>query len=129
MRQFYIFTNSPGEVFAWAQPLCDRLSQEFDSIDIYIFLTPCQYATGEEARVAAAFSGVTRVFHPKETVKMLLFKSLDFKPGTVFLWGVTRSIQSVSHLELNPIWLGILIILLPIWMGLIMCFQNQKHLI
>ena len=87
MRQFYIFTNSPGEVFAWAQPLCERLSQEFDSIDIYIFLTPCQYATGEEARVAAAFSGVTRVFHPKETVKMLLFKSLDFKPGTVFFMG------------------------------------------
>jgi hypothetical protein len=87
MHFFYVFTNSPGEVFGWVQPLCRRLTQAFKPVSISIFLTPCQYATGEEARVAASFPGVCSVYLPSETLTCLFSKCADFSTGTVFFMG------------------------------------------
>jgi hypothetical protein len=86
MQHGYIFTNSPGEVFSWVRPLCQRLSYEFKSIKIYIFLTPCQYATGEEYRVCQTFNAVYKVYRPFETIKNVYFSS-NFSSGTVFFMG------------------------------------------
>lgn len=87
MHFFYVFTNSPGEVFGWVHPLCRRLTKAFESVSISIFLTPCQYATGEEARVAASFPGVKAVYSPSQTLKHLFSNTEQFSKGTVFFMG------------------------------------------
>ena len=86
MLSFYIFTNSPGEVFSWVKPLVNRLHTVFNTAEIYIFLTPCQFATGEEVRVCQTFDGIRAVFPPKNTVSTLLFNQ-PFASGVVFHMG------------------------------------------
>ena len=64
MRYFYIFTNSPGEVFSWVKPVVERLVEEFKNPVINVYLTPCQYSTGNEVSVCESFIGVSAVFTP-----------------------------------------------------------------
>ena len=86
MKRFYIFTNSPGEIFAWVKPIVSRINNEFSNALIYIFLTPCQYATGEEKKVLLTFPGVNEVYSPKESMRFL-FVHHDFLSGFVFYLG------------------------------------------
>lgn len=69
----YLTTNSPGEVATWVRPIVDelgRVGRERDtSIEVYVFLTPCRYASGEEAQALAAMPHVTRVFSTRETAR------------------------------------------------------------
>lgn len=86
MSYFYIFSNSPGEIFAWVKPLCERLAIEFPEKKIHVFLTPCQYATGEEFRVCKSFKNVRKIYSPKQTLRHILSPS-SFTPGIVFFMG------------------------------------------
>ncbi len=86
MKCFYIFSNSPGEIFSWVKPTVARFHNEFPNASIHIFLTPCQYATGEEKKVCLTFPGVTHVYSPKESMK-LLYINHQFSSGIVFYLG------------------------------------------
>ena len=59
---------------------------DFPDVSIHVFLTPCQYATGEEYRVCKGFDGVDRVYRPKETLKMV-YLSTTMQSGVVFFMG------------------------------------------
>jgi len=85
MRLFYIFTNSPGEVFAWVKPLVARLNTEFPKSNIFVFLTPCQYSTGQEHDVCSSFNNVVFVYRPMDTIKTII--NPKFEKGIVFYMG------------------------------------------
>ncbi|MBL6722622.1 MAG: hypothetical protein ISQ13_01285 [Candidatus Margulisbacteria bacterium] len=86
MAHFYIFTNSPGEVFSWVSPICDALGKAYPNANIHVFLTPCQYATGEEARVCQSFTKVSKVHAPMETLRHA-WLGTTHEPGVVFFLG------------------------------------------
>lgn len=67
----HVQVNSPGEVSTWLWPVCCAFSELIPDGDIRVFLTPCQYASGQEATQIAAFPGVSQVFTPKETIEYL----------------------------------------------------------
>ena len=54
---------------------------------IDIFLTPCQFSTGQEKDVCLSFSNVNHVYSAKQT--LLVFYSIGFKkePGIVLYLG------------------------------------------
>ncbi|MEK9728186.1 MAG: hypothetical protein VW397_08810 [Candidatus Margulisiibacteriota bacterium] len=85
MLNFYLFTNSPGEVYSWVKPVSLALGSTFEESRIYVFLTPCQYATGNERNVCLNFDYITKVFSPIETIKYQFFS--DFESGFVFYLG------------------------------------------
>ena len=87
MSHVYIFSNSPGEVFSWVKPITESLAEAIDDVSITIFLTPCQYATGEEQRVCESFPNVDVVYSPKQTLSTTYLKSKEFSPGFVFYLG------------------------------------------
>ena len=66
-----IQTNSPGELAAWVTPIVDTCLQVIPNCFITVCLVPCQYATGNEADVAASIAGVQQVFTPKQTILFL----------------------------------------------------------
>lgn len=82
---FYIFSNSPGEIFAWVRPLVNALNRQYPQSSLYVFLTPCQYASGQELQVCQQFPGVTHVYSPIHTIKQCM--SPSFKKGVVFFMG------------------------------------------
>lgn len=87
MTHIYMFTNSPGEVFSWVKPMTESLVRIMSDVKISIFLTPCQYASGQEKRVCLNFPNVEQVFLPKQTLLYSFFKQPNFPPGFVFYLG------------------------------------------
>ncbi len=86
MTAVYIFANSPGEIYAFVRPFVQTLHTELKGrVIIFVFLTPCQYATGEELRVCQGFDGITHVFPPKKTLSHVF--STNLKPGIVVYLG------------------------------------------
>jgi len=84
-----IQTNSPGELSNWVTPICKRLAQDYPDARIEIFLTPCAYASGNEAKVAAALPNVVQVNTPKETLSRLFMPvfGLPYRNGAVLFLG------------------------------------------
>lgn len=77
MTTIYLTTNSPGEVSTWLRPTVKALlagagGQAPAPEGIVVFLNPCVYATGSEARVAQEIPGVDTVITPWETVRFAL---------------------------------------------------------
>lgn len=64
-------TNSPGELAAWVTPIARTFKQQDPTCFITVCLVPCQYATGQEKRVAEHLTDVDAVFSPKDTITML----------------------------------------------------------
>ena len=69
----YLTTNSPGEVATWVRPVVDELERTRRSTgrpcEVYVFVTPCRYASGEEADVLASMPQVARIFGTRETAR------------------------------------------------------------
>lgn len=69
----YLTTNSPGEVATWVRPVVDELERTRRSTgrpcEVYVFITPCRYASGEEADVLASMPQVARIFGTRETAR------------------------------------------------------------
>lgn len=82
----YIFTNSPGEIVGWVIPVINRIALDCPNAIIHVFLTPCQYATGEEKNVLSQFLHIHHVYTATETLRSII-KPSQFKPGTVLLLG------------------------------------------
>lgn len=86
----WIQTNSPGELSSWVRSFCHQISLTIPQAKIHIFLTPCQYASGNEVPVAKTFENVVEVFSPKETIRLLAsapFFSKKNKNGFVLYLG------------------------------------------
>lgn len=67
----YVTTNSPGEVATWVKPVTEQLAAYQEAtgqpVDVYVFLTPCRYASGQEPDVLQTLPNVRRVFSTRET--------------------------------------------------------------
>jgi len=74
-------TNSPGEVSAWVKPVVKKLNEKNIKINIYIFIPPCVFSSGKEAKVLLGLKGVEAVYNSKDYLKFILFniKPSNFK--------------------------------------------------
>ena len=68
MRKLTLLTNGPGELWGWVRPLLRELGKR--GISATIALLPCQFACGEEERIAEAL-GARRVLPPPSTLRDL----------------------------------------------------------
>jgi len=88
-----IQTNSPGELAAWVAPILTRIKHHHPHVETWIFLTPCQYASGQEQAMAELLPTVTKVFSASETVRhflqpgLILTPSNDDRKGAVLFLG------------------------------------------
>ena len=73
MTHLVLCTNSPGELTAWVTPLVRAFNARYPDGYISIYLTPCQYASGQEYAIASQLAD--RVYHPRETLRQCLFFS------------------------------------------------------
>ncbi|NLJ49378.1 MAG: hypothetical protein GX428_07320 [Candidatus Atribacteria bacterium] len=62
-----ITVNGPGELYYWVRTLLNSIIANRVPIQIWIFLTPCQFSTGYEQKVLQEDHIVTKVFLPNET--------------------------------------------------------------
>ncbi len=63
-----VTVNSPGEVYYWLEPLLEEFQDCSPSPRVWVFVPPCQFATGREVEVVRNFPLVERVFTPRETL-------------------------------------------------------------
>lgn len=67
-----ITSNSPGELSAWVAPLVSVLRLQHPDWHLYLALVPCPFATGREEEFAQSIEGLTAVWNPKQTCRILL---------------------------------------------------------
>ena len=78
---YFIITNSPGELSAWVYPVVCELRKQDPESRINILLVPCFYATGREKQIAETFEAVNNVFTPNDFLRFSFgLKVGDFKP-------------------------------------------------
>ena len=68
MRKLTLLTNGPGELWGWVRPLLNELGNR--EISATIALLPCQFACGEEERIAETL-GARRVLPPPSSLRGL----------------------------------------------------------
>ncbi len=68
--------NSPGEISNWAIPFAKKFIEKLPQSEISLFITPCQYASGQEAETAIKTQLFSQVFSPNESIKKIF--SLPF---------------------------------------------------
>ncbi len=65
-----LVSNGPGELYTWVKPILKELKQNYPEIDISICLIPCQFASGDEYKIAQEFSP-KNISSVKEFMKFL----------------------------------------------------------
>ena len=98
-RHIVIQSNSPGELSHWVAPICNAFKRANIPIEIDVFLTPCQYASGTEVDYARSLPNVRRVFTPNETIKALLtapFIQKKSNEGAVLYLGRSRLRKAIK---------------------------------
>ncbi len=87
----HIQTNSPGEVSSWVYAITQTMSTMAPDCTIKVYLTPCQYASGQEHDLLTTYPNVTHVYTPKETISFLrswpIRQALDSPGAVLFLGG------------------------------------------
>ncbi|HHV62484.1 MAG TPA: hypothetical protein GXX51_07605 [Firmicutes bacterium] len=68
-----ILTNSPGEVTGWVRPVVERLVERDANSRVFVFLSPCVFASRREAQVLREIPGISGVFSPREYIGYALF--------------------------------------------------------
>ncbi|MCD6317679.1 hypothetical protein J7M02_01275 [Candidatus Aerophobetes bacterium] len=81
--QIFITANSPGELSGWVRPLIEKLKERTPRIKINLIITPCQYASGMEAKVAKGWPWIDQIIEPKEILKYIFLgkKLFSFNLG------------------------------------------------
>lgn len=82
MYYVFIVTNSPGELLGWVKPVVRSLNKRTSQIKIVVVITPCQYSSGMERKVARSFPEVNYVMSKGEYFKYLFF---NLKPPGLYL--------------------------------------------
>ncbi len=80
--QIYITANSPGELAGWVSPIVDKLKEKNPSAKVTLVITPCQYASGMEAKVATDLPGIDSVVRLGQLMKALFLHRGSFLPDT-----------------------------------------------
>jgi len=65
-----LVSNGPGELQTWVRPVLAELQRQAPGLETVISLIPCQFASGNEARIARSF-GADAVTSPAESVRAM----------------------------------------------------------
>ena len=71
-----LVSNGPGELQTWVRPVLTELQRQAPEVETVISLIPCQFASGNETRIAATF-GADHVTSPAEAMRVLAGTSRD----------------------------------------------------
>ncbi len=88
--EFYVTSNSPGELSSWVRVFIPELKERYPNSKIILALVPCPYASGQEFEVAKSIPGIDEVWTPRETIKTVLgLRSVKSKKkgAVIFLGG------------------------------------------
>ena len=102
-----ITVNGPGELYYWAMILLNSIIANEIPIQIWIFLTPCQFSTGCEQKVLQENKYITKVFLPAETKQICWGKKpLSFpRQGLIlFLGGDIYNAVLLKKRSGYPLW-------------------------
>ncbi|HVA37963.1 MAG TPA: hypothetical protein VNJ51_10165 [Candidatus Dormibacteraeota bacterium] len=78
-----ITSNGPGETMGWVRPLAHALYRRVPDLDLHVFFSPCEYASGHEAQVV-------REQFPRATA---------YTPGEYLRFAVGGSLRDVDALQ------------------------------
>ncbi len=78
-RKVVLLTNGPGELWGWVRPFAAELLRR--GWDVSLRILPCQFASGEEERVARSL-GITDVSGPESALRTALSLRAVGKKGT-----------------------------------------------
>ncbi len=90
---FILVANGAGEVAGYVKPLAAALFESIPRSKIILALSPCQYATKNEAKVAQSFGSISQIIEPAVLRKWLLLNqtpphiNLAEKGAVIFLGG------------------------------------------
>lgn len=69
-RKIVLVSNGPGELQTWVRPVLEEIRRQAPQFETVISLIPCQFASGNETRIAAEF-GADAVTSPAESVRAM----------------------------------------------------------
>ena len=87
---FFLISNSPGELAGWVRPVVLELKKQIPEATIEIFLKPCQFQSGTEKQYALALPGVSKVWEVRQTLRFCwqgFSKDIQNKKGAVLFLG------------------------------------------
>jgi hypothetical protein len=65
-----LVSNGPGELYTWVKPVLTELRRQHPDVKVNISLIPCQFASGNEARIAQTF-GADSVATPADYLRFM----------------------------------------------------------
>ena len=80
-------SNSPGELNYWVKPIAMALKKSSPTTGLYLFLVPCQFASGNEKEQASGWELFENVYAPSETLMVLMKPDFRFSGMVLFLGG------------------------------------------
>jgi lipid-A-disaccharide synthase len=84
MKRIAVLVNGPGELWGWGRPFLRELEKAGHAVDL--FLLPCQFASGAEARIALLLDA-SRIVHPVGFWKNLARREKPFPDIVLQLGG------------------------------------------
>lgn len=84
-RYFVLMATSPGEVGSWVPNIAKAIREIYlGEAKIDLYLTPCQFGSGNEKAVAESYKEIDQVFSPSETIRILSGgQKIDFNLGVI----------------------------------------------
>jgi lipid-A-disaccharide synthase len=70
MADIVLVSNGPGELYTWVRPVLTELRRQAPEQRVTVSLVPCQFASGQETRIAETF-GADSVTSPNDFVRLL----------------------------------------------------------
>ena len=73
-KDLIIFSNGPGEVSTWVQPVVEAVQKRGELSSMYrilLIVHPCPFGSGTEGSVARGFEGIEEFIGPGEYLKIL----------------------------------------------------------
>ena len=76
-NEIVLVSNGPGELYTWVRPVLSELRRQAPGRRVTVSLIPCQFASGQETRIAGTF-GADRVTSPKDFVQLMAGRRSGF---------------------------------------------------
>lgn len=88
--EIVLVSNGPGELYTWVRPVLAELRRRAPELRVTVSLVPCQFASGQETRLAGTF-GADRVTSPKDFLGLLAGNRGAFGPRAEAVVGLGGS--------------------------------------
>jgi len=82
-----VTSNGPGETMGWVRPLARALYRREPQLDLHVFFSPCEYASGHEAEVIRQQFPSAKAYAPSEYLKFAVTGSLHGVDALQYLGG------------------------------------------